>query len=478
MQEQGNDVARANSAVLTGSLPAARILVIDDEPDTCEALSRILQAGGYDATPETSALSALERCNAQDFDLVLTDVSMGEMNGLELCQHIIAKRPGLPIILLTGHGSMQAAIAALRFGASDFLTKPWDAQLLVGSVARALRQRASAQAPAHTPDRVAGLVAGPSTIGLVGESPPIRALYELITNLSGSVASIIIQGETGTGKEIVARTIHDHSRLKNGPFIATSCAAIPAGLLESELFGHVRGAFTDARSARTGLLVQANGGTFLLDEIGELPLAMQPKLLRALQERKVRPIGGHQEVPFDCRVIAATNRNLDVEVAAKRFREDLYYRLDVVRITVPPLRERGEDVLLLARYFLQRLAKGQRAAPPISAAAAQKLLGYGWPGNVRELENCMQRAVTLCRRSELGVEDLPDKIRLADRAYDRRPAQAVAAPLESLRDLERRHILQVVERYGGNKTLAAELLGIDRSTLYRRLDEYAADDSN
>jgi len=334
---------------------------------------------------------------------VLTDVIMSEMNGLELCQHIIEKRPGLPIILMTGQGSMDTAIAALRLGAIDFLTKPWDPKVLVGSVARALRRRASAPGSVYPPERAAGPALELTTTGLVGESPPIRAMYELIANLSGSVASVIIQGETGTGKEIVARTIHDNSRLKSGPFVALSCAAIPAGLLESELFGHVRGAFTDARSARTGLLVQANGGTFLLDEIGELPPAMQPKLLRALQERTVRPIGGREEIPFDCRVIAATNRDLDVEVAEKRFREDLYYRLDVVRITVPPLRERGEDILLLARHFLQRLAKGERTALLLGAGAAQKLLGYDWPGNVRELENCIERAVTLCRRAELGT---------------------------------------------------------------------------
>jgi two-component system response regulator HydG len=253
---------------------------------------------------------------------------------------------------------------------------------------------------------------------------------------------------------------------------------MPAGLLESELFGHARGSFTDAKTAKKGLFVEANGGTLLLDEIGELPLALQPKLLRALQERRVRPVGEYAEIPFDCRIIAATNRDLEVEVREKRFREDLYYRINVVRITVPPLRERGDDILLLAQHFLKHFAKKARRNATLSESATERLLSYAWPGNVRELENCIEQAVAMARLDKLTVSDLPEKIQFPDASYE--------APLKNDRDpdvlplveLERRHILRALKLLGGNKARAAELLGIDRSTLYRHLERYEASGSN
>jgi two-component system response regulator HydG len=248
---------------------------------------------------------------------------------------------------------------------------------------------------------------------------------------------------------------------------------MPAGLLESELFGHARGAFTDAKTAKKGLLLQAEGGTLLLDEIGELPLLMQPKLLRALQERTVRPVGEHKEVPFNCRIIAAANQDLELEVKAKRFREDLYYRLDVVRITVPPLRARGNDILLLARHFLKRFVERSRRVVVLSEPAAAKLLSYSWPGNVRELENCMERAVALARSEEVAVDDLPERIRLFQPTASEPVTSGVpAADVTSLFDAERDHVLRAVEQFGGNKTRAAAILGIDRRTLYRRLERY------
>jgi transcriptional regulator with PAS, ATPase and Fis domain len=284
---------------------------------------------------------------------------------------------------------------------------------------------------------------------------------------------VVIQGETGTGKEIIAHALHSTSPLSAGPFIALNCAAMPSGLLESELFGHARGAFTDAKAAKKGLLQQAEGGTIFLDEIGELPLPMQPKLLRALQERTVRPVGDHHEVPFNCRIIAAANQDLEQEVKAKRFREDLYYRLDVVRITVPPLRARDRDVLLLAQHFLKRFLGRSRRVITMSDSFAAKLLSYGWPGNVRELENCMERAVALARADELTIDDLPERVQFSKAtSADRALGSVAPTEVTSLFDAERDHVLRAVEQFGGNKTRAAAILGIDRRTLYRRLERY------
>jgi two-component system response regulator HydG len=292
----------------------------------------------------------------------------------------------------------------------------------------------------------------------------MRRVRKLILDLADSVASVVIQGETGTGKEIIAQALHATSGLSGGPFIAVNCAAMPAGLLESELFGHARGAFTDAKTATKGLLVQANGGTLLLDEIADLPLTLQPKLLRALQERKVRPVGDYHEIPFNCRLIAASSQDLELEVKAKRFREDLYYRLDVVRVVVPPLRARGADILLLARHFLKRFAGRSRGAVTLSEGAMAKLLAYNWPGNVRELENCMERALALTRQEELSVADLPGKIQLFEPEGVERILAFAATGIESkgsLFDAERSHVLQTVQQLGGNKTRAAALLGIE-----------------
>jgi two-component system response regulator HydG len=473
MPEQASSVARTRSNPSVRQATASRrILVVDDEPDACEILRQVLEGEGYSATAETSPYSALEKIATQPFDLVLSDIAMAEMSGLDLCREILQTRPRMPVILVTGKGSMSTVIAALRLGARDFLTKPLDAESVVGSVARSLRCHAL-PAPATSPSEEA---AGPhpelTLTGMAGNCAAMQAVYEVIRNLSDSLVSVVVDGETGTGKESVARALHANSKLRNGPFVALSCAAMPAGLLESELFGYLRGAFTDAKATRKGLFVDANGGTLLLDEIGELPLELQPKLLRALQERKVRPLGGSEELPFDCRIVATTNRDLELEVREKRFREDLYYRLNVVQITVPPLRERGDDVLLLARYFLKRFAKSSAHDMTMTESAEKKLLAYFWPGNVRELENCIERAVTLARFDELTIDDLPDKIRVPDIGYELPPKKEHDPDVLSLVELERRHILRALKLLDGNKARAAELLGIDRSTLYRRLERY------
>jgi two-component system response regulator HydG len=369
--------------------------------------------------------------------------------------------------LITAFGSVDSAIAAIRAGAYDFLTKPFEFEALELAIARAAQHRSLREEVRRLREQVSGTAPFSE---LVGESAPMRELYDLVARVAGSDASVLVTGESGTGKELVARALHRAGRGGDGPFVAINCAALPEALLESELFGHVRGAFTDARTDRVGLLVQASGGTLLFDEIGELPATLQPKLLRALQERRVRPVGGTREEPFDARIIAATNRDLEAMVEDGSFREDLFFRINVIHIAVPPLRGRGNDVLLLAQRFLQQEAK--RAGKPlvgIGTEVAERLLKYDWPGNVRELHNCIERAVALARYDRITVDDLPERIR----CY-REPVASAGdhGPLLPLAEVERRHILRVLEECGGNQTTAARILGLARRTLHRKLLEY------
>jgi two-component system, NtrC family, response regulator HydG len=473
--DHGNGSSAARTQVTRGP---PHILVVDDEPDICELMRHLLEGDGYTVSTATTAHDALERIISQTYELMLTDVTMPEMDGIALCQKVAGVRPGLPIVLLTGRSDIETVTRALRVGVRDFLTKPLDSAALLAAVRRLVghpeQQRSSGLAV-----EVAGQPSELRLAGLLGESEAMRSVRRLILDLCESVASVVIQGETGSGKEIIAHALHSTSRLSGGPFIALNCAAMPAGLLESELFGHARGAFTDAKTAKKGLLLQAEGGTLLLDEISELPLLMQPKLLRALQERTVRPIGEHREIPFNCRIIAAANQDLEVEVKAKRFREDLFYRLDVVRIAVPPLRARGADILLLAEHFLSRFVSRSRRVVTLSEPVAAKLLAYDWPGNVRELENCVERAVALARSDELTLDDLPERILGFRPAIGALPSSESVAgtDVSSLFDAEREHVLKAVEQFGGNKTRAAAILGIDRRTLYRRLVRYEAERS-
>ena len=446
------------------------VLVVDDEQETCDLLETSLVRSGYKVTTSTNALAALEQVATQDFDAVLTDLQMPEMSGLDLCERVLGTRPNMPVVVITGQGSLETAIASIRVGAYDFITKPVDPKLLQLSVSRAIQHRRLQDEVKRLRDAVAEGEAGDSQI--VGQSGAMRRVYELISRVGESDASVLIHGETGTGKELIARAIHVRSRRKDGPFVAINCAAVPHSLLESELFGHARGAFTDAKVDRKGLFVQASGGTLFLDEIGELPVDVQPKLLRALQERKVRPIGANQEIPFDARIVAATNRNLEDEVYEKRFREDLYYRINVVKIDVPPLRERGGDVLHLAQHFLKQFAqRNDKNTLELSTTGAEKLMAYNWPGNVRELENCMEHAVALARFDQITVEDLPEKIR-AYRAERFVVAANDPTEIVTMDELERRYILRVLSLVGGNKSRAAQVLGFDRRTLYRKLDRY------
>jgi DNA-binding NtrC family response regulator len=394
---------------------------------------------------------------------------MAGTNGLELCERIVANRPDIPVTVLTAFGSLDTAVAAIRAGAYDFITKPPQLDVLVHAVARAVQHRALGEEVKRL--RSAAEEAWESG-DLLGQSPSMQRVIDVCQRVVDSDASVLIVGESGTGKELVARALHRRGRRHGGPFVAVNCAAVPEALLESELFGHVRGAFTDARAARPGLFVQASGGTLFLDEIGELPLALQPKLLRALQERAVRPVGADLEVPFDARIIAATNRDLESAVEEGRFRQDLYFRIDVLRVDIPPLRERGNDVLLLAQHFIDRCArKVGKPVVGLSPAVAKRLLDYPWPGNVRELQNCIERAVTLARYERLAVDDLPEKVHRY-RRWSVAAGGEGRSELASLEEMERAHVLRVLERVGNNRKLAAQILGVDRKTLYRKLVRY------
>ena len=443
----------------------ASVLLVDDEEDTRMLLCETLKRRGLDVHSVASAAECLDYLRDHDIDVVISDIQMPGMTGVELCEQLKMRHPHILSIMLTGLGTYDTAIAAVRAGAYDYVTKPVKVDALLVVLERAFehllvkREARRLQSAAH--------VSAPIP-GLVGASAAMRETTAMIRRVADSDATVLITGESGTGKERVARALHDLSSRKSEPFVAINCGAVPANLLESELFGHVRGAFTDAKSSRPGLFLQAGAGTILLDEIGEMPLDMQVKLLRVLQQRTLRPVGGDEEVPVRARVITATNRDLESEIEEKRFREDLFYRINVVAIAVPPLRDRGGDVLVLAQHVLDRVAaRSTKPAPSLSPDAARKLVEYDWPGNVRELENCIERAVAICSGS-IQVQDLPPKIQ----KYEPTRLELSMTPtaMITLDEMERRYVRQVLASVGGNKTHAARVLGIDRRSLYRRLE--------
>jgi len=452
-----------------------RILIVDDERSMCELIRTDLRLRGFTPCYCTSADEAWQTLQGAEFDVLLTDVRMPGTSGLQLCQQVATNRPDLPVIVMTAFGSLETAVGAIRVGAYDFVTKPIELDLLALIVDRAVRHR-QLQEQIQLLRRAVQQRGGSAE--MIGDSPAMQRLYDQLARLADSETSVLITGESGTGKELVARAILAQSRRSSGSFVAVNCAALPEMLLESELFGHTRGAFTDARADRQGLLLQAHGGTLLLDEIGEMPLAMQAKLLRALEERKVRPVGGDRDVPFDVRLLSATNRDLEVAVEEQRFREDLYFRINVIQVDVPPLRVRETDVLLLAQRFLQQFAlRSGKNVTGLADTVAPRLLAYSWPGNVRELRNIIERAVALTRYDKIVVEDLPEKIR------DFRASQVVIGsddPTEliSLEEVERRYILHVLNAAAGNKTTAARILGLDRKTLYRKLKHYGVEETD
>jgi DNA-binding NtrC family response regulator len=442
----------------------ARLLIVDDDGDSAHLLAQALVRRGHTCEVATSSAEAADLIAANEYDLVLTDVQLDGISGLELCAQVRERWPETPTIVITGFGTLDLATEALRAGAYDLVLKPVELAVLSISVTRALEVRALRLELGRLQRREASSIAG-----IVGDSPEMQTLLKLVAEVADNDAAVLICGESGTGKELVARALHDQSRRHDQPFVAVNCAALPAALLESELFGHARGAFTDASRARPGLIREAGRGTLFLDEIAELPAEMQAKLLRAFQERKVRAVGGDQEVSFDARLITATNRDLDLEVKEKRFREDLYYRINVIRIEIPSLRARPSDILVIAQHLIRRLAvRTGRNVDRLTASAAERLLAYGWPGNVRELENCMERAIAVSRTSALTVGCLPKAVRDHEPAP---PAPGTPDAMMTLIDMRAHYVRRVLTACHGNKTAAARILGIDRRSVYRQIEE-------
>ena len=446
------------------------VLLVDDDASLGETLEIALRKRGLNVSWHASGADALAALDRADYDVVVTDLSMRGMGGIELCERVAQNRPDVPVIVLTAFGSLDSAIDAIRAGAYDFI-KPVEVAALAIAIERAANHHALREEVKRLRLEV---LDRPRDNELIGDSAPMRRVQDLISRVAGAEATVLVVGESGTGKEVVARAIHKRSAHEGGPFVAINCAAVPEALLESELFGHTRGAFTDAKEAHAGLFVQAKGGTLFLDEIGDMPLGLQPKLLRALQERSIRPLGGKGEIPIDVRIVAATNRDLESAIEEGRFREDLYYRINVVQVALPPLRARGPDILPLAMHFIKGFAEqSKKNVTGLSKEVAEKLVNYAWPGNVRELQNSMEHAVALTRLEETCVEDLPEKIR------DYRFSHVVVAgndpaELVPLEQVERRYILRVMEAVAGNKTAAARVLGLERKTLYRKLERYQA----
>ncbi|HEY2745608.1 MAG TPA: sigma-54 dependent transcriptional regulator, partial [Polyangia bacterium] len=448
-----------------------QLLVVDDDSAMRDFLSESLMDEGYRVDVAAGGRAGIERVRAGGVDLVVTDVKMPDMDGLDMLAEIRAPAAGEAnpphVVVITAFGSIETAKRALKLGAHDYITKPFEIDDLLVAVEKALDERTLRREVA----RLRKEVARPYRFeNIIGKSAPMQDVFALIRRLSGSSANVLITGESGTGKELVARALHFNSPRAKKPFVPVNCAAIPDTLLESELFGYKRGAFTDARTDRQGQFVEADGGTLFLDEIGDLPPQLQAKLLRVLQERELRPLGAARPEKVDVRVLSATNRDLSQRMREGSFREDLFYRLNVIEVMLPPLRDRAEDVLPLSDHFLTEAAArtGKRIAA-FTQAALKILLAYPWPGNVRELENVVERAVALAESDQIGPDDLPSQVR------ERRSADVLAGALArglTLAELEREYINRVLQAVSGNKTRAAERLGLDRKTLYRKLGEY------
>lgn len=446
---------------LVSSSPARRILLVEDDTETRVALQDALHLVGFEVSARADAESALECLSQTDFDAVLTDLRMTGMGGIGLCTRVVTDGPRLPVVVMTAFESIGVALDALRAGACDFLSKPFSIDQLSKTLERALARAPSPRSAMRrlaTDDECA-----PEVRGLLGESAGIRTARTSISRAAVTDFTVLIAGESGTGKELAARAIHEASARAKGPFVALSCAALPSAVLEAELFGHVAGAFTGAGVAREGLFVAAHGGTLFLDEIGDMPLELQPKLSRAIEQRAVRPVGGSEEIEFDARIVAATHRDLGASVAAGTFRQELFFRLNVLNVYLPPLRERSEDIVPLAEHFLEQTT--EPGCPMMTERAREALLAYDWPGNVRELQNCIQAAAVLARDGLIGAEELPVSMRWRDIA-------SLSEDLASLAEVERRHIAGALVSTAWNKALAARILGIDRTTLYRKMKRY------
>jgi len=441
----------------------ARILVVDDDSEMLQMLAEYLESSNYEAFVTETPTKALEMARLEDVDIVLTDLRMDELDGLELTRQLTEELPDIPTVIMTAFGSIETAIEAVKAGASNFITKPFKMSSLKVILDKALSDKDLRDENQRLRRELTERYA---FANLVGGSRPMRAVYDLIERVADTISNVLIVGESGTGKELVARAVHFGGPRKSKPFVAINCTSLPENLLESELFGHVRGAFTGAINAKKGLVEAAEGGTLFLDEIGDLDLPLQAKLLRLLEEREIRPVGSVATRPVDVRVIAATHRNLARAVELNEFREDLFFRLDVITIRVPPLRERREDIPLLVKHFLERHSQRLgRKLNELSTEAMGRLMERTWRGNVRELENVIERSVVLARGDSIEADDIsgPDHEPLAAKGVE-----MFVQGRPTLDELEERYINLVLEEAGGDKSKAADVLGISTRTLYRR----------
>ena len=450
----------------------ARILVVDDDREMCQFLADLLGEEGYLVETVHDGPSAVEKYRAGSFDLTITDLMMPRMRGTELVRQLREIDAHALVLLITAFGSIESAVEAMHAGAFHYVTKPFRTDEILIQVTRALEQH-SLQSEVERLRQQVHRRYGFENI--IGQSARMREIFELVTHVSDLAVNVLIVGESGTGKEMIARAIHQTSARAARSFIPINCAAIPETLLESELFGYVRGAFTDARKDRRGLFQAASGGVLFLDEISEIPLGLQAKLLRVIEDKEVRPLGANQGEKVDARLVSACNRDPELLVQEGRFRQDLYYRLNVIRIDLPPLRERAEDIPVLIEHFMRKFGdQVQRKLDGIEPEALTALMNYHWPGNVRELEHAIERAVLLGKEGRIGPQDFPPSL-VASKDNVSPLADAVARSY-TLRDLEKEYIMRVMEIVHGNKTEAAKTLGVDRTTLYRKLEEYKVKD--
>jgi len=441
------------------------LLVIDDDAVTRELLTEVLQDEGYTVEACESGKLALERAAHDTFDLAITDVRMPEMDGIAVTQALKAQQPSLQVIVMTAFGSVETAVEAIRHGAFDYVSKPMNLEEIKSTVRRALAERHLTDAPFE------GAAPISDTSVVVGRSPAMVEVYRTLARVAPSRSTVLIEGESGTGKELIAAALHRHSDRAGGRFVAVDCGSLTDSLLESELFGYVRGAFTGAVGEKKGLFEEATGGTIFLDEIGDIGASMQAKLLRVLQEYEIKRVGGHEWIAVDVRVVAATNRHLEQLVEKGTFREDLFYRLKVVIITLPPLRDRREDIPLLAEYFVRRYAaRSGKAIARVTPEAMQLLTDHAWPGNIRELEHSIERAVALANGQVLTPDDLAPELKgSVDSALFR------GAP--TLEEVKRRYLAHVLQETGGNISRAASILGVERRSLQRMLRRYGLRES-
>ena len=438
------------------------ILVVDDSPDTLELVRRNLEARGYRVSTSAGAVEAIKILEASPVDLVITDLKMPEVDGLSLVRHIRENLKQVEVMMITGYPSINGAVEAVKSGAEEYLAKPFTEEELSSAVSRALEKAA-----ARKTIREQRPLPISTRHGLIGESKAMRKVFSAVEKAAASSATILISGESGTGKELVARAVHYNSDRSSAPFVPINCGGIPESLLESELFGYVRGAFTGATETRAGFFQTAEGGTIFLDEISETSLSMQVRLLRVLQDKEVNMVGARQPIRVDARIIAATNKDLPERIRKDEFREDLYYRLNVIAIDIPPLRDREGDIVLLAHHFINKFAEEfAKPRPRLSDSALRSLQNYSWPGNVRELENIIQRLVIMSEGDSIDAPDLPSLMRFS--------ALRGVGPLRTLAEVEQEHILSVLASVNDNKTKAAEILGIDRKTLREKLKRLAS----